>query len=82
MDHTWGTVAMDGHVLTEIHAACYRTKSTHTESQSEFDVDNQDTTLDPSPAEYFAVLGHFTFKTFRELIFSSINCMANRESIC
>ncbi|KAL3581695.1 hypothetical protein D5086_016027 [Populus alba] len=49
-------VAMDGHVLTEIHAACYRTKSTHTESQSEFGVDNQDTALHPSPAEYFAVL--------------------------
>lgn len=69
MDHTWGTVAMDGHVLTEIHASCYRTRSTHTESQSEFGVDNQETALDPSPAEYFAVLGHFTFKKLSENLF-------------
>lgn len=62
-------VAMDGHVLTEIHAACYRTKSTHTESQSEFGVDNQDTALHPSPAEYFAVLGHYTFKKLSENLF-------------
>jgi mannosyl-glycoprotein endo-beta-N-acetylglucosaminidase len=69
MDHTWGTVAMDGHVLTEIHAACYWTKSTHTELQSEFGLDNQDTALDPSPAEYFAVLGNFTFKKLSENLF-------------
>ncbi|KAG6765486.1 hypothetical protein POTOM_029530 [Populus tomentosa] len=39
------------------------------ESQSEFGVDNQDTALDPSPAEYFAVLGHFTFKKLPENFF-------------
>ncbi|KAH8501345.1 hypothetical protein H0E87_016230 [Populus deltoides] len=63
MDHTWGTVAMDGHVLTGIHAACYRTKSTHTELQSEFGLDNQDTALDPSPAEYFAGFKAASLKT-------------------
>ncbi|KAB5544402.1 hypothetical protein DKX38_012514 [Salix brachista] len=46
-----GTVAIDGHVLTEIRAVCYRKKPTHTELLSEFGADNQETAPDPSPAD-------------------------------
>ncbi|KAJ6429303.1 hypothetical protein OIU84_020855 [Salix udensis] len=50
-----GTVAIDGHVSTEIRAVCYRKKPTHTELLSEFGADKQETAPDPSPAEYFSV---------------------------
>ncbi|KAJ6718106.1 ENDO BETA N-ACETYLGLUCOSAMINIDASE [Salix purpurea] len=73
-----GTVAMDGLMLTEIHAVCYRTKSTPRELISEVRADNQDSALAPSLAEYSAVLGHIAIRKFlREVIFSSFNCMAN-----
>ncbi|KAJ6768190.1 ENDO BETA N-ACETYLGLUCOSAMINIDASE [Salix koriyanagi] len=49
-----GTVAIDGHVLTEIRAVCYRKRPTHTELLSEFGADNQETAPDPSPAEEIA----------------------------
>ncbi|KAL9351893.1 hypothetical protein Peur_054573 [Populus x canadensis] len=64
-----GTVAMDGFMLTEIHAVCYRTKSTPGELRSEFRADNQDSAPAPSLAEYFAVLGHITIKNFSENLF-------------
>ncbi|CAK7325921.1 unnamed protein product [Dovyalis caffra] len=64
-----GTVAMDVHMLTEIHAVCYRTKSRHGELLSELRADNQDGAPAPVPAEYFAVLGHISIKNFSENLF-------------
>ncbi|KAG5237408.1 cytosolic endo-beta-N-acetylglucosaminidase [Salix suchowensis] len=66
-----GTVAMDGLMLTEIHAVCYRTNSTPRELRSESEVraDNQDSALAPSLAEYSAVLGHITIKNSSENLF-------------
>lgn len=58
--------AMNGYILTEIHAVCYRPEPEHSESRSKHTADSQENALAGSPREYFAVLGHITIKDSKE----------------
>ncbi|XP_012086781.1 cytosolic endo-beta-N-acetylglucosaminidase 1 isoform X1 [Jatropha curcas] len=59
MDTEWviyeGSIALDGHKLTDIHAVCYKLRPLHGELRSEYRIDG-------SPVNYFAILGHISIK--------------------
>ncbi|KAJ9160380.1 hypothetical protein P3X46_025787 [Hevea brasiliensis] len=57
------SIEMNGYILTEIHAVCYRPKPQIGKLRLENKSDRHNDTLVQSPSEYFAVLGHITIKT-------------------
>ncbi|CAK9164318.1 unnamed protein product [Ilex paraguariensis] len=57
------SIAMNGYVLTEIHAVCYKAKPGVTELRLESDSVGENNTTARGPSEYYAVLGSLTVKT-------------------
>lgn len=56
------SIAMNGYILTEIHAVCYRSKSELPQLRLDSGAEDQDNKFSRSPKEYYAVLGHITVK--------------------
>uniref|UniRef100_A0A2P2KK63 Cytosolic endo-beta-N-acetylglucosaminidase-like n=1 Tax=Rhizophora mucronata TaxID=61149 RepID=A0A2P2KK63_RHIMU len=62
-------ITMNGHLLTEIHAVCHRTKPGQREVRSMCETSNQDNALALASAEYHAVLGDVTIRKSEENLY-------------
>ncbi|XP_002273683.3 cytosolic endo-beta-N-acetylglucosaminidase 1 isoform X5 [Vitis vinifera] len=57
------SIAMNGYILTEIHAVCYKSKPDFIDLKLNSGSDHLDNDLARSPSNYYAVLGHLMVKT-------------------
>ncbi|KAF5752596.1 cytosolic endo-beta-N-acetylglucosaminidase-like isoform X1 [Tripterygium wilfordii] len=56
-------IAMNGYILTEIHAVCYRPMPLNNRQKLEYREERPGATLTHTPSQYLAVLGDITIKT-------------------